>query len=102
MILTFGKFKGRQLEETPQWYQNWLNSQDWFEVERGAVYTPRIDYKQLRGWDGYSERGQAIYDQLAEQEMEEENRMYCDCGEPKDPNEKFCGFGCIAENNPLT
>lgn len=28
--LKFGIFKGEKLEETPIWYQNWLNNQEWY------------------------------------------------------------------------
>ncbi len=50
MTLTFGKFKGQELSSTPQWYQNWLNQQDWFTgkttnsksyalLENGGIHT---------------------------------------------------------------
>ena len=31
-ILTFGKFKGQNFNQTPDWYQNWLVKQDWFKI----------------------------------------------------------------------
>lgn len=33
-ILKFGKFKGQKLSDTPQWYQDWLLSQDWFKSNK--------------------------------------------------------------------
>jgi len=32
MKLKFGKFKGQEFSSTPQWYQNWLQNQDWFTM----------------------------------------------------------------------
>lgn len=31
--LPFGKFKGREIEETPSGYLKWLVLQDWFEEQ---------------------------------------------------------------------
>jgi hypothetical protein len=91
MILKFGKYKGHQFENTPKSYQDWLLSQDWFKA-------PKPLHQQLSGWDGHSRRGQAIYDAIFEQEKAESDRMYCGCGKMKQPSEKYCGWGCIAEN----
>ena len=93
MTLKFGKFKGQQFDNTPQWYQDWLLAQDWFKMPKEKPL-----YQQLRGWDGYSRKGQAIYDALFEQDKAEEDLYYCGCGNMKQPNEKFCGRMCIAEN----
>lgn len=65
-VLLFGKFKGRKLSDTPQWYQNWLSKQDWFTNPQ-----PKPLHQQLNGWDGHSRKGQAIYDQIFEQEKEQ-------------------------------
>ena len=93
MILKFGKHKGQNFYETPKSYQSWLLAQDWFKM-------PKLEmplHQQLNGWDGHSKRGQAIYDAIFEQEKAESNSMYCDCGNMKEPTEKYCGWGCIAE-----
>ena len=65
MTLTFGKFKGQLLKNTPSYYQQWLSKQQWFNAT--AVKTPL--HKQLNGWNGYSQRGEAIYDAIFEQEI---------------------------------
>ena len=67
MILKFGKFKGQKLQDTPQWYQKWLNNQEWFN--KPAAAQPL--HRQLSGWDGHSKRGQAVYDAIFEQEKAE-------------------------------
>jgi len=78
-ILTFGKFKGQRFCDTPKWYQQWLNNQKWFagfmSVNMSANTQPNDDakdlHKRLAGWDGHSTKGQAIYDQIFEQEKAE-------------------------------
>lgn len=65
-ILTFGKFKGQKVCDTPAWYQQWLAKQDWFTNPQ-----PKPLHKQLQGWDGHSRKGQAIYDQIFEQEKDD-------------------------------
>jgi uncharacterized protein (DUF3820 family) len=100
MTLTFGKFKGQELDSTPQWYQNWLSKQDWFKPKKT---NPFIEAQKniselsdnLKGWNGYSRNGAATYDRLFESEMAMENLLYCDCGNRKDVNEKNCGCGGI-------
>jgi len=66
--LNFGKFKGQEFSNTPKWYQEWLLKQDWFKPEQ-----PKPLHKQLNGWDGNSCKGEAIYDQIFEQEKAEGN-----------------------------
>ena len=53
-ILKFGKFKGQQLSSTPQWYQNWLNNQEWFNsqknisyalLENGSIHTDDLSFE---------------------------------------------------------
>ena len=76
--LKFGKHKGMQFLSTPKSYQQWLLAQDWFKVP--TVLTPLQEAEknlselssQLRGWDGHSKRGAAIYDAMfdAEQAMD--------------------------------
>lgn len=66
-ILTFGKFKGKRVCDTPTWYQNWLSKQEWFTNPQPKA--AKSLHKQLNGWDGHSRKGQAIYDQIFEQEM---------------------------------
>lgn len=88
-ILTFGKFKGQRFCDTPQWYQKWLNAQTWFASFMSAnlsVNTQPTDsgkalHKKLSGWDGYSKRGEAIYDQIFEQEKEGQ--------EKHDPSDRY-------------
>jgi hypothetical protein len=93
-ILKFGKFKGQKFSDTPQWYQKWLLNQNWFNKPNTNIGSLS---NQLKGWDGYSKRGEAIYDKIFELEKMESDMMYCDCGNMKEPNEKYCGWGCIAE-----
>ena len=95
MILKFGKHKGQNFCETPKSYQDWLMNQEWFESPKKEIPLHR---QSLNGWDGYSKKGQAIYEAIFEQEKAESDRMYCDCGNMKHPSEKYCGWGCIAEN----
>ena len=72
--LRFGKYKGQQFLSTPISYQKWLLSQDWFkapnqltEVEKASKKISQLS-KQLKGWDGHSRRGSAIYDSIFEAE----------------------------------
>jgi hypothetical protein len=95
MRLKFGKFKGMEFNDTPQWYQKWLLTQDWFNKPKEEKPLHR---QSLSGWDGHSRKGQAIYDAIFEEEKAESDRMYCDCGNMKEWTEKYCGLGCIAEN----
>ena len=64
MKLTFGKFKGQELTETPSWYQTWLLNQKWFNVSNSE----KPLHQQLNGWDGISRKGEAVYDKIFEQE----------------------------------
>lgn len=66
--LKFGKFKGQRFCDTPAWYQAWLSKQEWFN---NAQPKAQPLHKQLAGWDGHSRRGQAVYDQMFEREMQE-------------------------------
>jgi uncharacterized protein (DUF3820 family) len=43
-ILTFGKFKGQELSNTPTWYQDWLLQQDWFNSAK--VENPKLVIEQ--------------------------------------------------------
>jgi hypothetical protein len=58
-ILKFGKFKGQLFLSTPNSYQNWLLSQDWFKIptevqqvktyallESGNVHTEDLFYEE--------------------------------------------------------
>ena len=94
MILKFGKFKGQKLEQTPEWYQKWLNEQEWFKAKKDSNTTKSL-HEQLSGWDGHSKKGEAIYDAIFEQEKAESNAMYCDCGNMKSPEKRSCGTGCF-------
>ena len=101
--LKFGKFKGMKFNDTPQWYQKWLLKQDWFKkpaelnpLEQAQKNISKLS-SQLRGWNGYSKKGAAVYDAIFEQEKAIENAIYCGCGNTKDINDKYCGFGCGEE-----
>jgi len=94
MVLKFGKHKGEMFQNTPISYQNWLLKQSWFKLETQKASL----HQQLNGWDGHSKKGEAIYDKIFQGEKAESDRMYCDCGDMKLPEEKYCGWGCIAEH----
>ena len=64
MTLRFGKYKGKQFNNTPKSYQNWLLKQDWFKAPRQE----KPLHQKLNGWDGHSQKGQAIYDDIFNQE----------------------------------
>ncbi len=64
MTLKFGNYKGKQFNNTPKSYQNWLLKQDWFKAPRQE----KPLHQQLNGWDGHSQKGQAIYDAIFNQE----------------------------------
>ena len=71
--LKFGKFKGSKFNDTPKWYQEWLLKQDWFEKPKKQ----KSLHQQLKGWDGYSRKGQAVYDAIFEQEKVQELKQDC-------------------------
>lgn len=71
--LNFGKFKGMEFSSTPLWYQEWLMKQDWFN--KPTQQKPL--HQQLNGWDGFSRKGQAIYDQIFEQEKAMAEKQDC-------------------------
>lgn len=35
--LRFGKFKGQAFDKTPEWYQKWLLSQDWYKASKEVL-----------------------------------------------------------------
>ena len=76
MTLRFRKHKGQKFEETPKSYQNWLLSQDWFKAPKQE----KPLHKQLNGWDGYSRKGEAIYDAIFEQEKHIDELNECKNG----------------------
>ena len=77
--LKFGKYKGQDFLSTPTSYQSWLLKQDWFKMPITLTPLQQAEKSfsslsnQLKGWDGYSKRGSAIYDAMfdAEQKMDE-------------------------------
>jgi hypothetical protein len=87
--LTFGKFKGQRFCDTPKWYQQWLNKQDWFTAFMSANLSVNVKptdngkalHKKLSGWNGYNAKGQAIYDQIFQQEMDEADKY--------DPSDRY-------------
>jgi|TARA_R100000482_G_scaffold108072_1_gene50385 hypothetical protein len=76
MKLKFGKYKGTKFENTPKWYQNWLLSQKWFNAPKKE----KPLHQQLNGWDGYSRKGELIYNAIFEQEKKEESKRDCIAG----------------------
>jgi len=70
--LKFGKFKGQLFSQTPDWYQEWLPKQVWFKMPQDKPL-----HQQLNGWDGYSRKGEAIYDAIFEQEKAEQDADMC-------------------------
>jgi uncharacterized protein (DUF3820 family) len=73
--LKFGKYKGMQFLSTPLSYQQWLLNQDWFkipteltEVQKASKQISQLS-GQLKGWNGNSSRGAAIYDSLFDAEV---------------------------------
>ena len=73
--LKFGKHKGQLFLSTPVSYQNWLLKQDWFkvpvqltEVQQASKTISQLS-NQLKGWDGHSSRGAAIYDSMFDAEV---------------------------------
>ena len=48
--------------------------------------------EQLNGWDGYSRKGEAVYDAIFEQEKNEMINLglECKCGCDKLSDEKYC------------
>ena len=91
MILKFGKHKGQKFEDTPKSYQNWLLNQDWFKMPKAKTLQQPL-HQQLNGWDGYSRKGQAVYDAIFEQEKNEMivQGLECKCGLPKTKDEDYC------------
>jgi uncharacterized protein (DUF3820 family) len=73
--LKFGKYKGQDFLSTPQSYQTWLTSQEWFKMPNELTALQKAEKQvsqlsnQLKGWDGYSKKGSAIYDALFEAEV---------------------------------
>lgn len=88
-VLTFGKFKGQRFCDTPMWYQRWLNNQSWFvgfmSINMSRSVQPNEEtkdlHKRLAGWDGHSRKGQAVYDAIFQQEMDEADKY--------DPSDRY-------------
>ena len=84
--LKFGKHKGKDFLSTPKSYQDWLLAQDWFKVpatltaSQSAAKTISNLSNSLKGWNGYSKKGSAIYDSLFEAEKAEED-AYFNCSD---------------------
>lgn len=78
VILKFGKFKGQKFSNTPIWYQDWLSKQDWFNKTPSPSETISKLSGKLKGWNGHSKSGQAIYDAIFEAEKAEEDLYYND------------------------
>jgi hypothetical protein len=81
-ILNFGKYKGQYFSSTPQSYQSWLLSQEWFTLPSPEERMPQIS----KGWDGYSRKGQtqewAVFQWEKRQASKEDcRRGICNCCE---------------------
>lgn len=81
-ILKFGKYKGQMFLSTPTSYQQWLLKQDWFkvpveltEVQQASKSVSQLS-NQLKGWNGYSKRGAAIYDSIFEAEKRMDDAIF--------------------------
>lgn len=72
-ILRFGKYKGLNFESTPKSYQDWLTSQDWFNLPTNEEKMPKIS----NYWDGYSRKGEAQEWAVFEWEKRQEVKMDC-------------------------
>jgi len=89
--LKFGKYKGILFSKTPKSYQDWLLQQDWFkaptqltEVEQASKTISKLS-NQLKGWDGHSSNGAAIYDSLFEAEKAMDDAIF-NCPDQMSPN----------------
>jgi len=71
--LKFGKYKGQEFLSTPQSYQTWLTSQDWFKIPSTEERMPRIS----SSWNGYSKKGES--QELAVFEWEKRQALKEDC-----------------------
>ena len=80
MTLRFGKYKGQEFYNTPKSYQQWLMAQDWFKTQTTRHQEPKALHHQLNDWDGYSKKGEAIYDAIFEQEKAQAEKMDCKMG----------------------
>ena len=99
-ILKFGKYKGVDFLKTPKHYQEWLLKQEWFKLPikmDGLLLVQKEMSKvgnSLRGWDGYSKKGDAAYSRMFELEKMESDIMYCNCGSLNEIGKRNCGMDC--------
>jgi len=98
--LKFGKYKGQQFASTPKSYQQWLLSQDWFKAPKQLDEMQQVQQEMskisdsLKGWDGYSKKGQFSYDRMFELEQMASDIMYCNCGKLNEVGRRNCGMDC--------
>ena len=98
--LKFGKYKGQEFFSTPTSYQSWLLKQDWFKMPITLTPLQQAEKSfsslsnQLKGWDGYSKRGQYAYDRMFDLERMESDIMYCNCGNLNEVGKRNCGMDC--------
>lgn len=98
--LKFGKYKGVNFSETPKHYQDWLIKQDWFKLpaKKDELYLVQKEMSQvsnsLKGWNGYSKKGEASYNRMFELEQMESDIMYCNCGNLNEQGKRNCGMDC--------
>ena len=79
--LKFGKHKGEQFLNTPKSYQEWLLKQEWFKVPNTDSLTIAQKQfsdanKKLGSWNGYSKKGEAVYDTMFESEKAMDNAIF--------------------------
>ena len=81
-ILKFGKHKGQYFLSTPQSYQNWLLSQDWFKVPTQPTQLQVAEKqfsdasRRLGNWNGHSRKGAAAYNDMFEAEKAIDNAIF--------------------------
>ena len=75
--LKFGKFKGQKFNQTPVSYQNWLKQQEWFKMPTQSTSKTISELSdKLKGWNGHSKNGAAIYDAIFDAEKKEDAEYY--------------------------
>ena len=79
--LKFGKHKGQNFLDTPKSYQDWLLNQDWFKMPSNDELTNAQKQfsdaaKKLGSWNGYSRRGESIYNDMFEAEKSIDNAIF--------------------------
>ena len=99
MIMRFGKFKGTKFEDTPKWYQDWLQKQGWFTMDstpkltKGEAVRKELSQatNKMKGWNGYSRSGAANEDNVFRLEQKLDDLFTCpSCCRDKGEDEEYC------------